>query len=835
MTPRLRRGGGCLCLGALLTAAGCPVPIVPLAAQTEAGPEAPAAESRHRLEGRVIDAEGGAPLTGADVFLLPTDADMPSDELSDSVLSTRTARTDTDASGRYVFVDVTPGRHWIHVRRLGYRPVTIEVRVGEEPGPRVSVAMELRPIPLEPLEVSARGETELRSWRGERIAAGRIGAARIRQSRYLTSDSRIVTPSDVREALTLGEADLFRTLQRLPGVSTRDDFSAELWTRGASWGETRVYLDGLPLFNPLHGFGLLSGMSARSVDAAIFHPGVRPLSFPEGGAAVLDLHTRSGQGRDEAEMGLDVSLASAQAWGGGPLGADGDAWALTARRSYADVAASLADEADAPLPYAFSDLHGRLDLDLGGGKRLAVSGLWERDQVRGEIPDILHNTEASWGNVLGRASLTTPVGSYVLRHTVGGTRYRAHVREIEGTADTDFNAPSEDPALHDVHYFTVRSEVGPDEEGDVAWSAGVELTDQASRYEGPDAWPYSRRPPDLGVARWDVNLTRVGLWGRRRWTAGPLSLEAGLRLDAGDATEAGSVEVSGTGLLRYRASPRLALSAGVGRWVQNAQSPASVGPKVERSLESGRLWVLAGPNRAPIHVRMATMGGELWLGDEWLASATAYLRRSTGVVLPDPTPGLLIQRPPLVEGEVAARGIDVSVRRLAGRVTGWAGYSYGDAEAEVLGITVPAPTDRTHSLDLAISTTLSASWRLGLAYAYGTGAPYTRVLDDCDQEGCGPGVILDRPLMRRAPGYSSLDLVFTWSHAFRSWSLGVFLQARNVLNHDNGITYSATTPVCAGGVHVSSYTCSDGSPARFRDDFQTGIPTIPLLGLTVAF
>jgi hypothetical protein len=816
--------------------AGIAVPVRGAAQERDAA-VAGAAE-RTRLTGRVVDADRGLPVASADVFLLPAGrgevprgADLPAERLSAAV-----ARTETDARGRYAFGDAPAGRHWIHVRRLGYRPVTVEVRTGGGTSFQVSVAMEVDAIALEPVEVTARAEMELRDGSGTRIAAGRIGAARIRQERFLSSDTRLVTPADVRESVSLGEADVFRSIQRLPGVTTRDDFSAELWTRGASWGETRVYLDGMPLFNPLHGFGLLSGMSARSVGAAVFHPGVRPLSFPEGGAAVLDLHSRSGVGLPETDVGLDLSLASAQAWGGGSLGGPGDAWALTARRSYADVAASLLDGSrDAQLPYAFTDLQGRMDLDLGEGWLLDASALWERDDVTGEIPDVLHDTKASWGNVLGRVALTVPVGRLRLRQTLGGTRYRARVRSFQGTQDSLYNAPSADPALHTVRYLTFRSEVTPEEGGDTLWSAGLDLTDQAVRYDGPEAWPYSRRPPELGDTRWQEGLTRLGLWGRRRWRVGDLSAEGGVRMDVGDPIRERRAELSATGLLRYRVSPDLMLSAGAGRWAQYAQSPAAVGPRVERSLESGRLWVLAGPHRSALRVRMATLGGEAWLGDAWLASATAYLRRSTGVQLPDPTPGLLIQRRALVEGEVTARGLDVSLRRLAGRVRGWIGYSYGHAQARAADRTVPAPTDRTHTLDLAASVDLGPSWDLGTAYSWASGAPYVRVVDDCDRDGCGPGVLLDRPFQRRAPGYQSLDVVLTWKHRFEGWTLGAFLQGRNLLGHDNAITYTGTAVACNGSPLVGPDMCGDGTPAQVRDEFQTGIPTLPLLGFTVVF
>jgi hypothetical protein len=125
---------------------------------------------------------------------------------------------------------------------------------------------------------------------------GTIEAEELRQTRFLAGDARVLTQSDLTQAVTLDEGDLLRAIQRLPGVSTRDDYNAGLWTRGSPWGQTRVYFDGLPVFNPVHGFGLVSGVSPDIIGIATFYPGVRSASLGEGAAGVLDLTSRMAEG-----------------------------------------------------------------------------------------------------------------------------------------------------------------------------------------------------------------------------------------------------------------------------------------------------------------------------------------------------------------------------------------------------------------------------------------------------------------------------------------------------------------------------------------------------------
>lgn len=244
------------------------------------------------VSGRVVDAGSGAPLDLAVVTIAPIDGGILSAPggrhgsfLADALVTT------TGPMGEYRVEGLAPGRYRLTVERLGYRPARLEIELRSRGDSRVSVGLVIEPIALDALEIHADAPPTY-----GRVAAeqARVAAERLRQRRHLATDVRSITHTDVIEAVTLGETDLFRALHRLPGVSTQDDYTAELWIRGAPWDQTRVYFDGLPLFHPVHGVGVLSGISTDGIGAALLHPGVQPASL-SGGAAALVIESRPGR------------------------------------------------------------------------------------------------------------------------------------------------------------------------------------------------------------------------------------------------------------------------------------------------------------------------------------------------------------------------------------------------------------------------------------------------------------------------------------------------------------------------------------------------------------
>ncbi|MDQ3605834.1 MAG: carboxypeptidase-like regulatory domain-containing protein, partial [Gemmatimonadota bacterium] len=205
------------------------------------------------ITGRIVDAATGLPLSGTTVAIEPLEAGaFPTRGSGGSAFIQGTRSALTGPGGEYTFRDLPPGAYRLHAQRLGYTPASVEVDLRRSVDTRLSLGLGIKPLALHPLDVEvAPAPPFLRT----RSAAAEIQGARaaVEQSRqydFLTSDVRALTHGDVVEAVTLGETDLFRALQRVPGVSARDDYTAILWTRGALWDQTRIYFDGLPLYNP---------------------------------------------------------------------------------------------------------------------------------------------------------------------------------------------------------------------------------------------------------------------------------------------------------------------------------------------------------------------------------------------------------------------------------------------------------------------------------------------------------------------------------------------------------------------------------------------------------
>ena len=299
--------------------------------------EAPGGTSAGSVSGRVVAAESGQPLPGA-VAILEAVADAALVAPSGGPFLGRSLTAVADDTGAYHFAGLPPGSYRLLIRHLGYHPAEVALELARDTPFRLSVGLVVNPIRLEPIVARAPMADPYGRTRdgAEEQQRGSLDAEAWRREHYLEGDAAVLTHTNVVEAVTLGESDLFRAIQRLPGVSARDDYTAGLWTRGAPWSQTRVYFDGLPLFNPVHAIGLFAGVNPDAVGVAAFLPGTRPLSLGEGAAGVVDIESRSAQPgmRGLAELSL-VSGHGEGDWGS----ADGrTGLAVAARRSWADLA-----------------------------------------------------------------------------------------------------------------------------------------------------------------------------------------------------------------------------------------------------------------------------------------------------------------------------------------------------------------------------------------------------------------------------------------------------------------------------------------------------------------
>ncbi|HEX7051225.1 MAG TPA: TonB-dependent receptor [Longimicrobiales bacterium] len=810
------------------------------------------------ISGQVVDAVTVQPLPDARVTLEPRGAGViNSGRRASAFLSgMRVVRTDT--AGWYRFEDVANGEYRLHVALVGYHPATLDIEVRGAATPQVSIGLLVDPIELSPIEVSMPARAT-RADDGGAVGgpAGsetdelRLWIERLRQQRFLAPDVRTLTQEDVIEAVTLGETDLFRALQRLGGVSAPDAWSAQLWVRGAPWDQTRVYFDGLPLFNPLHAGGILSAITPDAIGTAFLYRGVPPVSLGGGAAGTVDVRSRPSRAEaGDLRLAGALSLASAR-FSLDRTPADGDGgWTTTWRRSYLDwlteVIEGLGGGDDVAIPYYFYDITTHAGDGSRTGRGFEVSTLLEYDNVAGDIPDVLHRTVGSWGDAAAQITYYAPIAGLQTRHTVGFSGFSSNIRPAPGSPELeeDYNAPAAAQSYSGIWYLTAGGAIEPRATSAPggSWALGYELVGRHMRYDGLEpAWytdPYLSGPR----ARLDGTLITGVLWGERRWApSAELTIDAGLRLEAGTAVRnGGAVRWMPRLAARYQLDADSWISAAIGRSYQYAQAVVPAGVAL-RGFDTAYFWLLAGEDAPAARSDIATLGFERWLDTRWLAAVSLYLRRTTGVAIPDPTPGSAIGRPLFVVGRNLARGAEFSIRRLAGRWTFSAAYALGASEIEAAGLRFPAPADRRHTFDATTMLRLGRGWRLGAAYTIESGAPYTR--RSYGVRSCGDGYDVEcdwvvepqagPPGAQRASSHQALDLLLDWTHLGDDWAVGFFFQLRNALNHRNQGRYLRLDP------HSCVRSCGVINGVEFgyeeRDEFEIGIPILPLFGFRIAF
>jgi hypothetical protein len=802
------------------------------------------------LAGAVLDAETGLPLAGAAVTLAPEpEGVLSGHEPGGSPFLRATRSTATAGAGEYRFTGLSVGTYRLRFSRLGYRSASLAVELRGSGGSRVSVGLSVEPVRLEPLEVTSAAANPFGRVGSTATPDSRAAVARDRQARYLASDLRALTRSDVIQGVTLAETDLFRAVQRLPGVSGRDIWSAELWTRGAPWDQTRVYFDGIPLFNPVHGLGLFSGVNADAIGAAFLHPGVQPASLGGGAAGALELHSRRGGGNGEVRGAGELSLVSARLEVEQQRDSGRVAWMVAGRRTYVDLMTDVIDRLngyDEPtFPYRFSDATFRLDRRIGRSSSLEVSATGALDAVTGGVPKFNDRSESEvrWGGGAGRATLSTPLGAWEGRQTLGfsGFASRSGVAPgVDPALDTTHGAPPTTTGFNRLTYASLSGELTPPGAAGASWRAGYDLIAERVAYSGPEPTPYSPSVPDLVPdTSWSAHLLRGALWTEVRGNPTErLAWDAGLRLEIG----AGGVRAAPRLSARFRPVPALGLSATMGRTYQYEQALARGGLTHDDVRSSDLLWTLAGDGAPVIRSSLGTLGAEWWLDPRWLASATAYARHTGGVLVPDPTPGdLPVGWPEMVPAESDGRGLELSLRRLTGRWTTSLAYTLARTETTAAGMRHPAPGDRRQELDATALAQLGR-WELGGAYSWATGAPYTRVYEGwatCEPLSapgrCAADWVVpagqEWPGAERGRSVGRLDLLASWSRVSRGWALRVFLQVHNALDGD---------PRNQGGYKSSqcsrSYPPDHETPCEaVLDDFLYGPPILPVLGARISF
>ena len=719
----------------------------------------------------------------------------------------------TDSAGAFLLVDIPAGQTTLRIRRLGYRTLDRRVVVPPNDTLRLELRLEAEAQQLTPVHTVAT-PTEIESFTAKPNVATIAMPARL-----------------IAGVPSIGEPDVIRIVQLLPGVMARNDFNTGLNVRGGASDQNLVLLDGIPIYNPFHMGGLFSTFMDATVGGIELMTGAFPARYDGRLSSVLDVRSADDT-RPGVHATADVSVLATSAQLGGALGGNGrGSWSLAGRRTYADaVAAAFSND---HFPYHFRDFHGHADYLLPHEWRLGVTGYLGRDALDLNLATAIGDSTVSsagegtwkygWGNTVVGASLdhdfSAPAmwgwllgGSTSFEQRLSASGFDAKLDVAQGTQVQSSN-------VRDVRVTGSLTARGATNERSLGWEVvGTHVR-------------YGSGSPQMGISDFDIVQDPVSyaawigdLWRpTARWL-----VEGGLRgerLTGGEGARDWSA-LSPRLSLKYFVTPEVALSAAAGRVTQTMHSMAGDGP-----LRFFEVW-LASDQYIPVETAWHYVLGVERRVESSSIRLEGYVKDYDRVLDANVSEDPSQRGDEFIVATGRAYGVDVLARWTPrSGPTGWLAYSYGVAMHEQGGVRWAPGNDRRHDLNL-VGTWQLKRYRVGARFGYATGTPYTPIVGQMlrrwydpstGQWDTGITTLNLEPLggaknSARYPPTQRLDLDISREMRYRGSTLSPYLSVVNAYNAHN--------------VFVYVYDYSTDHPTRRA---YTQFPILPSVGVRVAF
>lgn len=193
----------------------------------------------------------------------------------------------------------------------------------------------------------------------------------------------------------LGEKDILKTLQLLPGIQLGGEGSTGFYVRGGSEDQNLILLDNATVYNPSHLFGFFSTFNSDVVDDLTIYKGSMPANFGGRLSSTLDVGMRDGNMKKH-ELTGGIGLISSRLTFEGPIKTDKASFIVSARRTYADALARLAGmKAINKSTLYFYDLNAKLTYQISNRDKLTFTAYHGRDKLG--LDEVM---KTDWGNTI---------------------------------------------------------------------------------------------------------------------------------------------------------------------------------------------------------------------------------------------------------------------------------------------------------------------------------------------------------------------------------------------------------------------------------------------------
>jgi len=599
----------------------------------------------------------------------------------------------------------------------------------------------------------------------------------------------------------LGEPDLIKSLEVLPGVTSAGELSSGFNVRGGKLDASLVLMDDAIVFNPTHVVGFISAFNSDMINNATLYKGFVPAEFGNRSSAVLDISSAKGGQKWKAKGGIGTSMLKLMLEG--PI-SDKTTFAASARGSFSDYLLDMIANNEVQNSSAsFYDLNFSMNHRFSDRTSISLSGyasddyfLYNNDfgfEWQNKFISLV--AKHSWSSRL-TSRLSVSTGSYSTNQfTVevsDAFTYRNGINYIKGVLNNTYSIGENSflkAGVETIRYDLQPEELAPNQ------AQSVTPTITIRRLGSVAIAPYLSGKIDL--------LKNVSFEGGIRYTTYS-AVGPGRRYEyEGDLVTVGTIigseevqdgeEVSSFSLLEPRVSlgyvfhPDWSLKGSYNRISQNAQLISIANTSIPTDL-----WIFSNEYIEPRVVDQISLGAFHNTADgKYTFSLEAFSKTINNDFVLKDFPNIISNEhleTEVSEADGESIGIEMYAEKLTGKLTGSLAYTYSRTRFRTttdrfpvnLGAWTPADIDIPHQLNLVFSYRFAPTFIISGGYTFKTGRPFTipegtAIIDD-----------LVVPLysfrnVSRLPNYSRFDLALTLDlrkstqSGFRSsFTLGIY-------------------------------------------------------------
>ncbi|WEK17612.1 MAG: TonB-dependent receptor [Candidatus Pedobacter colombiensis] len=721
------------------------------------------AQNKRTVNGNVTDAKTGETLIGASVKLT----------------GSASAGSVTNAYGFYS-INTQEGSYEISVSFIGYKTIKQNLKVTKDI--RINFVLE-EDNQLSEVVISA-------TKRNENVSSPQMGLQKI----------------DVKDInnvpVLLGERDVLKTLQLLPGIKSAGEGNSGFYVRGGSTDQNLILLDEAPVYNASHLLGFFSTFNSDAIKDVSVYKGGMPAQYGGRLASVLDIKMNDGNRKAYTVEG-GIGLISSRLKVEGPIVKDKGSFMVSARRTYMDAFLKLSPDSSVNKNILyFYDFNAKANYQIDDKNTLYLSGYFGRDKL-----GIAETFGFNWGNatvtlrwnhlysnrLFSNTSLIYSNYNYVIQNFMEENNFEVNssIKDFNLKQDFEYslsNTHNLKFGVNAIHHTIAPGKLTASASSSVNQTTyedrkGLELAAYVS-----DEWAVSDR---MNVV-YGLRLSNFSLMG----PGNIKSYDADGNIIATKVYKADEFVKSYFNLEpRISANYQLTNSSSLkGAYTRNIQNVHLMSNSTSTSPTD--LYIMNSNNVKPEIADQVAAGYFRNFNDnsyefsaeiyyKWMQNQIEYRSgtdlRGNGNVEAD-----------LLYGDGRAYGLELFFKKRFGRFNGWIGYTWSRTQRQFDAINngkwFYAKQDRTHDLSLVGIYKASQRWTFSSVFVYNTGNAVTYP--------SGKYQINDRTVFYytekngyRTPAYHRLDVAATLEgkpgrKLQSSWSFGIY----NLYNRQNAFS-----------------------------------------------